>query len=80
MLYINNYNDKGMGWSFRFVFDNDGVTMDGVAAVDPEDPRLASYENYDFQFTMGEDADGDSIWVTIGSQEVLYTRTEDAVG
>jgi len=75
LLNIVNYNDRGMGWSFRFVLTGDFDEED-VAAVDPDDPRLANFAQYDFLFNM----DDETILLTVGSVEMLYMRTDDAVG
>lgn len=77
LLHINNYNDRGMGWSFHFTFDNDGVIDEGVAALDPGTGILASYEKYEFRFNMEQDTV--TVWVDGGSA-VDYMRTDDAVG
>jgi len=75
MLHINNYNDKGMGWSFHFTLTGD-IEDDGVAAVDPDYPCAAQYANYDFLFDMLDE----TILLTVGGREIFYVRTEDAVG
>ena len=78
LLTIHNYNDRGMGWSFRFVFDNiDGETDEGVAALDPETGILAYYEKYEFRFNM--DQDTITVWYD-GDNAVDYVRTDDAAG
>ena len=80
ILNIGNYNDRGMGWSFHFVFDNGEVTDDGTAAVYEEDPRQAEYGEYTFFFNMNEDTDLETITVTGGDFAGEYVRTENAVG
>jgi len=77
LLNIVNYNDRGMGWSFRFTFDNFGVIDEGVAALDPDTGILASYEKYVFRFNLEQDTV--TVWVDGGSA-VDYVRTADAAG
>jgi len=80
MLNIGNYNDRGMGWSFHFVFDNGETTDDGTAAVFEDDPRQAEYGEYTFFFNMNEDTELETITVTGGEFAGEYGRAENAVG
>lgn len=55
-LYIVNYNDKGLGWSFHFVLSGDtGETLEGVAAVNPENPLFAEYMQLSFEFNLEDE-------------------------
>lgn len=78
LLNIVNYNDKGLGWSFRFVLQNGGIIEEGVAAVYPEDPTRAEFLPFEFRFNMDGDADRETIVVTGGGFAGTYARTEDA--
>ena len=73
MLNITDYDNK----SFKFAFDNDGVILEGTAALDPETGILASYEGYVFRFNMEQGTV--TVWVGDGNA-VDYVRTEDAAG
>jgi len=73
MLYIADYDGK----SFRFTFDDDGVTREGTAALDPETAILASAEKYEFRSNLEQGTI--SVWFD-GGLAVDYVRTEDAVG
>jgi len=76
LLNIVNYDNKGMGWSFRFTLDNVNDREEGVAAVDPDDPREANYAQFDFRFNMADE----TITVTGGDFGGAYVRADDAVG
>jgi len=73
MLNITDYDNK----SFKFAFDNDGVILEGTAALDPETGILASYEGYVFRFNMEQGTV--TVWVGDGNA-VDYANTADAVG
>jgi hypothetical protein len=80
MLHILNYNDNGMGWSFRFTLSSDtDETIEGVAALDPENPLFAEYMQLTFEFNLSDETivctGGD-----YGAYEATYVRTENAVG
>ena len=73
MLRITDYDNE----SFKFAFDNDGVILEGTAALDPETGILASYEKYEFRFNLEQGTI--TVWVG-GGNAVDYFNTADAAG
>jgi len=73
MLRISGYDNE----SFEFAFDNNGVILEGTAALDPETGILASYEAYVFRFNLEQNTI--TVWVGDGNA-VDYFNTADAVG
>jgi len=76
MLHIVNYNGK----SFRFTLNSDDdTTIEGTAALDPENPLFAEYMQLSFHFNLSDETivctGGD-----YGAYEATYIRTENAVG
>jgi len=76
MLHIVNYNGK----SFRFTLSSDDdTTIEGTAALDPENPLFAEYMQLSFHFNLSDETivctGGD-----YGAYEATYIRTENAVG
>ena len=73
MLNITGYDNR----TFKFTFNNDGVLLEGKAALDHETGILASYEDYVFRFNMEQGTV--TVWVGDGLA-IDYVRTEDAAG
>ena len=76
MLHIVNYNGK----SFRFALSSDDdTTIEGTAALDPDNPLFAEYMQLSFEFNLSDETivctGGD-----YGAFEATYVRTENAVG
>jgi len=76
MLNIVNYNGK----SFRFTLTSEyDTTIEGTAAVDPDNPLFAEYMQLSFHFNLSDETivctGGD-----YGAFEATYIRTGNAVG
>jgi len=76
MLHIVNYDGK----SFRFTLTSEtDATIEGTAALDPENPLDAEYMQLSFRFNLSDETI-DCTGGDYGAFEATYIRIENAVG